>query len=759
MTVAAVTSLDCLPFAQALIDRLAASELGGLLPGEKVVDLFCGAGGWGEGARRVGVPVDFAVNHSASAIATHRLNNPACVHHQGDAWKAKPLDVIGLGTKVGLLMASAACTTHSNARGKAPISKRVHMLGWCIARWMEDARPRIVMIENVVEWKKWGPLIPRVDRQGRAVIGPDGKPELVADPEREGQHYRRWLRFCKKLGYEMEERVIDAADVGGASRRKRLFLVGRCDGMPVCWPKVGRGAEVDDARVFSGNDQGQAMGRAASAANAGRGSVSEDADGQRARGLDRGASVDGRRADRAKGSSPESAGSSLPGRRLDRGDRTGQQTARCAADVIDWTDLGVSILLTPAGVRREKKAGRLKRHVKRPLEVKTLRRLAVGIYKHVFSKADPFVLRVTHGEGRGWHVSGLYEALPTQTTRQDLALVSPVVAVCAHGDGKDGTARWGRGALPVDEPIGTIHAGGNNFALVSPILATTGYGERAGQQPRAQAVTGPMSTIVSHAVKQGVASPVIIPCGGPKREPAAVGEAMGTVLTREDRGLAMPISLTLRQHAEGNGIDRPLPTLSAGGQHHALVMPVVANNTSGHAGGPVDEPVPTLTTGGQTGLVAPVTLQFYSTGGQDAPVGEALPCVTTNDRHALATVRFSVELSREQHRTAKLVGKLMKRFLGDKITLHEGCVVFWCEGRPHVMVDILFRMFTWPELARAMGFPETFDWTDGKGGQLSNREIVKMIGNAVHVDVAEALVRCVLPRGSAPVRGERVVGA
>lgn len=129
-------------------DRLAGSLLGGLAPGEKVADLFCGAGGWGEGAKRLGIGVDYAVNHWGVAIDVHGRNNPECSHHLGDAWKARPRDVIGKRTRLGLLLASAACTTHSKAKGSAPISKRVHMLGWCIARWMEEAAPRVVLIER-----------------------------------------------------------------------------------------------------------------------------------------------------------------------------------------------------------------------------------------------------------------------------------------------------------------------------------------------------------------------------------------------------------------------------------------------------------------------------------------------------------------------------------------------------------------------------------------------------------------------------------
>lgn len=138
--------------------RLAGSLLGGLAPDEGVADVFCGAGGWGEGAKRSGIAVDAAVNHWDRAITTHALNNPRCSHHLGDAWRARPRDVLARAgvRKLGLLLASAACTSHSRAKGSAPVSKRVHMLGWCIARWMEEGKPRLAWIENVPEWQEWG---------------------------------------------------------------------------------------------------------------------------------------------------------------------------------------------------------------------------------------------------------------------------------------------------------------------------------------------------------------------------------------------------------------------------------------------------------------------------------------------------------------------------------------------------------------------------------------------------------------------------
>lgn len=315
----------------------------------------------------------------AERIETHSANNPGCKHHQGDAWRTRPRDVVG-DALLGILFASAACTTHSRARGSAPISKRVHMLGWCIARWMEDVQPRVVFIENVPEWKDWGPTIDDggVKRQ---------------DPARKGQHFRRWWRYCQRLGYDMEMRVLDAPDYGAACRRRRLFIIARRDGQPICWPEVTHG------RLRSAE---QSEGSAVTARRLSRGKVASSRERGTATSDFRSPSRRSKTGDDQRGR-PALSEDHLKGERTARVD-DGLDTCRTAADVIDWSDLGTSIFSR-----------------KRPLRPKTLARIAEGIRRYVLNDPAPFVLRVT--QGSGWHVSGINNPMPTQTTRQDVALV------------------------------------------------------------------------------------------------------------------------------------------------------------------------------------------------------------------------------------------------------------------------------------------------------------------------------------------------
>lgn len=484
--------------------RLLASPLAELAPDERVADLFCGAGGWGEGARALGIRTDFAVNHDPVAIAAHEANNPGCKHHRGDAWRTKPRDVVGKGTKIGLLMASAACTTHSRARGSAPISKRVHMLGWCISRWMADVQPRIVLIENVPEWEDWGPTIVREDGL------------RVQDPARKGQHFRRWWRYCERLGYRMEKWVLDAPDYGAASRRRRLFIVARRDGQPICCPEKTHGASE------SGNDRPDLAGRKI------RGTTQHR---QRA-------DKNGRREhqrDDARRSVPSSIEPRSPSQYAVRSIAVAPH--RTAAECIDWSNLGRSIF------ERE-----------RPLADKTLARICEGIRRYVLNDLSPFILRVSqpHAPGGGWHVYPVTGALPTQTVRQDIAIGVPVISP-AGGPKRNAQSvadllqtvlvREDRGlVLPVLMNNTTHHTGGRvdgtmpttttggQTGLVSPVMVTTGYGEREGQSPRVNSVADLLGTSVN-GVKQAVVAPVMAYMNHGDKQVARVDEPGRTVVS------------------------------------------------------------------------------------------------------------------------------------------------------------------------------------------------------------------------------------
>lgn len=192
---------------------------------ELIVDLFAGGGGASLGIEQAfGRPVDVAVNHSADAIAMHQANHPHTRHLQCDVFEVNPLQATG-GRQVGLLWASPDCKHFSKAKGGKPRSKKIRSLAWVVVKWATLVRPRVIMLENVEEFVTWGPL------------GPDNQPH----PEKKGQTFRRWVGQLRKLGYVVEWRELRACDYGTPTIRKRFFLVARCDGLPIRWPKPTHG--------------------------------------------------------------------------------------------------------------------------------------------------------------------------------------------------------------------------------------------------------------------------------------------------------------------------------------------------------------------------------------------------------------------------------------------------------------------------------------------------------------------------------------
>lgn len=190
-----------------------------------VIDLFAGGGGASVGIESaLGRKVDVAINHSAVALAVHKANHPRTRHLEVDIWEAKPKQVTR-GRHVELLWASPDCTHFSVAKGGKPRKQNIRSLAWAVIEWARDVRPDVICLENVQEFKGWGPL------------GEDGRP----DKARMGRTFDLWRGRLEVLGYKVDYRVLDASLYGAPTKRRRLFLVARCDGLPIVWPEPTHG--------------------------------------------------------------------------------------------------------------------------------------------------------------------------------------------------------------------------------------------------------------------------------------------------------------------------------------------------------------------------------------------------------------------------------------------------------------------------------------------------------------------------------------
>ena len=131
---------------------------------EIIVDLFAGGGGASAGIRAaLGRDPDVAINHDLIAIAMHEANHPSAWHIHQDVWQVPPRWA-SRKKPVALLWASPDCTHFSKAKGAAPTRDRMRRdLAWVVEKWAREVRPRVIILENVEEFKTWGPL----DAEGR----------------------------------------------------------------------------------------------------------------------------------------------------------------------------------------------------------------------------------------------------------------------------------------------------------------------------------------------------------------------------------------------------------------------------------------------------------------------------------------------------------------------------------------------------------------------------------------------------------------
>lgn len=205
--------------------------------GIAAADLFCGAGGTSTGlalaAGDMQRKVDLlAVNHWPVAVETHQRNHPWARHLCESLDNVNPRKVVER-ERLNLLVASPECTHHSNARGGKPMSDQSRASAWHVLRWAEALYIDNILIENVEEFRTWGPL------------GVNGRPLK----SKKGETFTGFLKALESLGYTVDYRVLNAADYGGATTRERLFIQARRR-KAIRWPNQTHGPTGKQASLF-----------------------------------------------------------------------------------------------------------------------------------------------------------------------------------------------------------------------------------------------------------------------------------------------------------------------------------------------------------------------------------------------------------------------------------------------------------------------------------------------------------------------------
>lgn len=553
---------------------------------ELIVDSFAGGGGASTGIRQaLGRDPDAALNHDPVALAIHAANHPGSVHYCQDIFSVEPNHVT-MGQPVGLLWASPDCTHFSKAKGGAPTrNAKIRDLAWAVVKWAREARPRIIILENVEEFQTWGPL----NDHGEIIKG------------REGETFKVWLRELKRLGYKVQHRELRACDFGAPTIRKRFFLIARRDGRPIVWPKPSHGP-----------DRPQPYRTAADIIDW---SIPCPSIFERKRPL---------------------AENTL--RRIAEGIRRYVIEAE-QPFIVGIDNAGARSAVWPS----EKPLSTVITKAKHALIVPTLVTNTTG---HAPSGPDEPLSTVTTvgqqmlscaglvgvgGRAGQSRARGVDEPTATTTAKADTAVVTAFLA------GAGGPAYSGKPA-PVDRPMSTMLTE-NHQAVVAATMIQTGYGERSGQAPRALDLQKPLGTVVAGGGKHAVAAACLL-----KHYGGVVGQSadspMGTVTTVDHHSVLAASIMRQFGNSVGAAASEPLGTVTAGGggKSGLVASNLVKLRGTCRDGQPVTDPMPTITAGGtHIGEIRAFLIKYFGTAiGQD--VHDPLHTVTTKHRLGLVTV-------------------------------------------------------------------------------------------------------------------------
>lgn len=189
--------------------------------------MFCGGGGESTGIFEAAKDYDFninmsAINHWERAIETHSANYPSAEHRCENVQHIEP-NTLMASKNTDLLWASPGCQHFSTARGAKPRSESMRSPAWEVLRFAEELRPKRIIIENVPEFRTWGPL----DENGKII------------KECKGNTFNAFISGLKSLNYIVDYQVLCAADYGAATSRRRLFIqaVRKDCAKKIIWPE------------------------------------------------------------------------------------------------------------------------------------------------------------------------------------------------------------------------------------------------------------------------------------------------------------------------------------------------------------------------------------------------------------------------------------------------------------------------------------------------------------------------------------------
>ncbi|WLR92165.1 DNA cytosine methyltransferase [Shinella zoogloeoides] len=669
-----------------------------------IIDSFAGGGGASTGIEMaLGRSPDIAINHNAAALALHAANHPETLHLSENIYRVDPLDHVA-GKHVGLAHFSPDCCHFSKAKGGKPVKRNIRDLAWIIVLWAERARPDVITMENVEEWKDWGPLM-QTDRG------------LMPDPERRGETFKAWLKAMRKLGYKVEWRELRACDYGAPTIRKRLFLIARRDDKPIVWPEATHG-QPDDPDVIAGKKLPWRTAAECIDWSLPCPSIFDTAEAIMVK--------HGLRAIRPL------AGATMA--RVARGMK--RYVLDAERPFIVQTGYGERTGQAPRAMDIDAPLGTV---------------VAGGI-KHAV--VAPSVIRFNTGATG----QDAREPLSTITANSFINRpggAAPLGVVAPHLMTMRNAGKPFNGA---DEPTHTITAGGAGLTLVAPVLTAAQHGGSV------RSVADPHHTITASGKDQNsVIIPTLVGCGGRagQSRPRGGGEPLATITAKADGCVAAAF---LAQHNNdsrriggvnpGRAADEPMSTVTQAGSQQGVVSAFVSRQFGTSTGHPIDAPNGTITAdgGGKSVLVAPFLHAYYGVD-QDTPASEPMHTLTTKPRfsHVEAGCSAPPFTDDQADRAREVAAFLRAHGFWDE----REFVTIVIGGETFVIVDIGMRMLTPRELYNAQGFPADYVIDGGWAiDEVSGEPVwtafpksvqVSCVGNSVSPPVMAALISANCP--------------
>jgi DNA (cytosine-5)-methyltransferase 1 len=410
----------------------------------------------------------------------------------------------------------------------------------------------------------------------------------------------------------------------------------------------------------------------------------------------------------------------------------GRLPLRTAAECIDWS------LSCPSIFER-----------KRPLADKTQWRIAQGVKRFVIESPRPFIVRYNDdGYFRGQDLSA---PISTLDTRNRFGLVAPALVEMNHSNAPQ----------PVDRPLGVVTSQHNRFNLVAPHLIKVNHGK---MEARGGSLEEPLTTVTAQRRGDALICPSLVRTahgevgknGSVRRgEPVhPLTDPLPTVTASKDFALMAPTLVQMcygedtkrvggaGQPARVLDLEQPLGTIVAQGQKHGLVSAFLAKHFGGVVGHELQREIGTITARDHHALAAAhlVKLRGECHG---SSIDEPVPTLTSGGTHVAEVCAFLLKY----YGTAR-AGQSLELPLHTLTSKHRlGLVTV--EGIDYQIVDIGMRMLEPHELLRAQfgRFADSYTLAPAK----TKTAMVRLIGNSVCPEVAEAVVRANCPEQAARV--------